>query len=78
MKRNKDKRIKGRFVTMILGKYVFFSIVLVILLFVLLFAAIWNAGKYQNVPHIKELSKKFSETKVEEYNQIDVERCLLP
>ena len=61
---------------MILGKYVFFSIVLVILLFVLLFAAIWNAGKYQNVPHIKELSKKFSETKVEEYNQIDVEKLL--
>ncbi len=61
---------------MILGKYVFFLSYLSFFLFVLLFAAIWNAGKYQNVPHIKELSKKFSETKVEEYNQIDVEKLL--
>ena len=76
MKRNKDKRVKGRFVTMILGKYVFFSIVLVILLFVLLFAAVWNAGKYQNVPHIKELAEEFGKAKQSEYQNIDVERLL--
>ncbi len=61
---------------MILGKYVIFSIVLVILLFVLLFAAIWNVGKYQNVPHIKELAKEFGKTKQSEYQDIDVERLL--
>ena len=76
MKRNKDRRIKGRFVTMILGKYVFFSIVLVILLFVVFFAAVWNFGKFQNVPHIKELVKNFSETIQDEYEDINVEKLL--
>lgn len=61
---------------MVLGKYVVFSIVLVILLFVMLFAAVWNAGKYQNVPHIIELAEKFSETKEEDYESIDVEKLL--
>lgn len=61
---------------MVLGKYVFFSIVLVILLFVMIFAAIWNAGKYQNVPHIIELAEKFSETSEDAYEEIDVEKLL--
>ncbi|MEE0741754.1 MAG: HAMP domain-containing sensor histidine kinase [Emergencia sp.] len=76
MKRNKDKRIKGRFVTIVLWKYIVFSIVLVLLLFITLFMTAVNYGKYQNVPNVKELAQAFEGKMPETYADVDIERIL--
>lgn len=76
MKRNKDKRSRGRFVTSILWKYFLFSIVFVLILICLFFAAVWNTGKYQGVPYMKELQKAFDGLAVNEYDSVDTDRIL--
>lgn len=76
MKRNKDKRIKGRFITSVLLKYMFFSIVLIALLLALFFTITWKAGRFHSVPHLKELSEVFAQTDPNSYDSIDVERYL--
>lgn len=74
MKRN--KRIKGRFVTIVLGKYVIFSIALVILLTFAFLGTVRNVGKYDSVPNIKKVAKEFSRTAEKDYSTVDVEDLL--
>lgn len=76
MKRNKDKRVRGRFVISVLWKYMVFSIVLILLLVILLFVTILNAGKFQGVPHMKEVRDAFSGVSEKEFDSVDVEDIL--
>lgn len=76
MKRNKDKRIKGRFITSVLLKYMFFSIVLIALLLALFFTITWKAGRFHSVPHLKELSEVFAHTDPASYDTVNVEGYL--
>lgn len=79
MKRNKGKEGsggKGRFFTSVLWKYLIFTIVFTAFLLFLFFAITWNAGKYQDIPHIKEVINAFDGKAPSEYDQIDVESIL--
>ncbi|MEE0516034.1 MAG: hypothetical protein UC961_10320, partial [Emergencia sp.] len=53
-----------------------FSIVFVLILICLFFAAVWNMGKYQGVPYMKELQKAFDGLAVNEYDSVDTDRIL--
>lgn len=53
-----------------------FSIVLILLLLALFFTATWKAGKFQSVPHIKELRDAFTGVSAEEFDTVNVERII--
>lgn len=61
---------------MVLWRYVMFSIVLFLLLLIVFFVALWNSGKYNNVPYIRELTEEFDGADPDEYDLIDVEHRL--
>lgn len=61
---------------MVLWRYVVFSIVLFVLLLMVFFAALWNFGKYQNVPYIRELAAEFDGRSPSSYAEVDVARRL--
>ncbi len=76
MRKNKDHQSKSRFITMVLWRYVIFSVVLFLLLAVVFFAALWNSGRYSNVPYIRELTAEFDGKAPSEYEAIDTEKRL--
>ena len=66
----KDKRIKGKFVSMIIRNYVVFSVFLVILLFLIVTFVIMNVDKYSVNTKIGDLAKEYSTLSTEHYSDV--------
>lgn len=70
-RKDRDKRVKGKFSSIIIRNYVFFSILLVVLLFFVLVFIVSNMDKLNTNSKIGELAKQYSKLSSSEYNTID-------
>lgn len=72
----KNKRKSGRFSSMLMGYYILFSLLLVVLLFLFLVVAQKNADKYYANTKVSGLADAYSQTAISKYNGVDYKHYL--
>ena len=76
MKSKKDERVRGRFTTILIERYVLFSAVLLIMVFLALTFTVQNAEEPGRESVMEDLSDAFAGAQPDSYDTVDVEKYL--